>query len=159
MSKPRIYLDTSVISAHFDLQKPVRQLVTQKWIENEAKSYELYASELVVQEVNNNTHPELRDKMARLLVLLSPIVLDINEEVLKLAATYRTRILPREVRNTIHIAAASHSRLDAIVSWNFRHIVNLKTIKAIHDSNQAVGLPSIQILTLEHLGGARYGTL
>ncbi len=31
----RLYLDTSVPSAYYDTSKPIRQLITQKWFENE----------------------------------------------------------------------------------------------------------------------------
>ena len=37
--KTKLYLDTSVPSAFFDTSKPMRQLITQKWFENEAARY------------------------------------------------------------------------------------------------------------------------
>ena len=40
----KIYLDTSIPSAYFDTSKPLRQLITQKWFENNASTYELYIS-------------------------------------------------------------------------------------------------------------------
>ena len=36
--KDKIYLDTSVPSAYYDASKPIRQLITQKWFENESKN-------------------------------------------------------------------------------------------------------------------------
>ena len=61
--------------------------------------------------------------------------------------------------DTVHIAIASYYAIDAIVSWNFRHIVNLKTMKAIHEINREQQYQDIQILTIENLGGDQYGTL
>lgn len=48
----KIYLDTSVISAYFDYQKPVRQLITQKWTQQNAKEFDLFVSTLVLEEID-----------------------------------------------------------------------------------------------------------
>jgi hypothetical protein len=40
--KTKLYLDTSIPSAFFDTSKPMRQLITQKWFENDASGFELY---------------------------------------------------------------------------------------------------------------------
>ena len=50
--KIRLYLDTSIPSAYFDTSKPLRQLITQKWFENEALSYEMYISVIAIEEIN-----------------------------------------------------------------------------------------------------------
>jgi len=155
----KIYLDTSVISAYFDFQKPVRQLITQKWAQQNAKEFDLFASTLVLEEIDKNTDQELREKMLNLLNSLSISILEVNEAIVKLASIYREHILSQEINDTVHIAIASYYALDAIVSWNFRHIVNLKTMKAIHEINREQQHEDIQILTLENLGGDQYGTL
>jgi predicted nucleic acid-binding protein len=51
MMKLKIYLDTSVISAYFDFRKPIRQLITQKWIQYNAKEFEIFISTLVLDEI------------------------------------------------------------------------------------------------------------
>ncbi|MBU1752907.1 PIN domain-containing protein [bacterium] len=131
----KIYLDTSVISAYFDFQKPVRQLITQKWVQQNAKEFDLFASTLVLEEIDQNTDHELREKMLQLLNMLSISILEVNEVIFTLASVYREYILPQEINDTVHIAIASYYAIDAIVSWNFRHIVNLKTMKAIQEIN------------------------
>ena len=52
-----------------------------------------------------------------------------------------------------------NNTVDASVSWNFRHIVNLYTMKEIHAVNIAQVFPACEILTLEHIGGDQYDTL
>ncbi len=47
-----LYLDTSIPSAYYDTSKPIRQLITQKWFENEASSYELYISITTIDEID-----------------------------------------------------------------------------------------------------------
>jgi predicted nucleic acid-binding protein len=155
----KIYLDTSVISAYFDYQKPVRQLITQKWTQQNAKEFDLFVSTLVLEEIDKNTDLELKEKMLNLLDSLSISILEVNDEIFKLASIYRDHTLPQEINDTVHIAIASYYSIDAIVSWNFRHIVNLKTMKMIHEINRKQQYQNIQILTLENLGGDQYGTL
>lgn len=155
----KIYLDTSVISAYFDFQKPVRQLITQKWTQQNAKEFDLFVSALVLEEIDKNTDQELKEKMLNLINTLSISILEVNDEIFKLASIYREHTLPQEINDTIHIAIASYYEIDAIVSWNFRHIVNLKTMKMIHKINREQQYQDIQILTIENLGGDQYGTL
>ena len=56
MGKLKVYLDTSILSAYFDLRKPMRQLMTQKWVQNDLKSFVPYISVLVLEEIN--AHPD-----------------------------------------------------------------------------------------------------
>ena len=42
----KLYLDTSIPSAYYDNSKPVRQLITQKWFENDTKDFDLYVSNI-----------------------------------------------------------------------------------------------------------------
>ncbi len=155
----QIYLDTSVISAYFDFHKPIRQLITQKWFEYNAQEYQLFASSVVLEEIHKNTDQILLVKMLQLLDEYVVSILEVNEEITRLAEQYRSQILPQEINDTLHLAIASYAQLDAIVSWNFRHIVNLKTMKIIQEINRQQNYPEIQILTLEQIGGAQYGSL
>ncbi|OQY57583.1 MAG: hypothetical protein B6245_16295 [Desulfobacteraceae bacterium 4572_88] len=123
MDKYKVYIDTSVISAYFDYRKPMRQLMTQKWFSYDAKEFALSVSTLVLEEIANNTDEMLMLNRLNLLDSLSVPVLEITEEILWLAGSYREEVLTKEVNDTIHIAAASYYSADAIVSWNFRHIV------------------------------------
>ena len=71
--KQKLYLDTSVISAFFDALKPIRQLITQKWFENEAKKYELYISIVTIQEIQEHKNIIIRDKKMELIVVVLKI--------------------------------------------------------------------------------------
>ena len=159
MSIFQIYCDTSVISAYFDVYKPVRQLITQKWFQHNAHEFSLFASTLVIEEIQNNTDQNLLRNMLTLLNTYSVSILALNDDITHLAEAYRSQILTKEINDTLHLATASYYALDAIVSWNFRHLVNLKTMKTIHQINREQQYQAIEILTLEQLGGDQYGTL
>ncbi len=155
----KLFLDTSILSAYFDISKPLRQLVTVKRIKNDITSFEIFVSELVLQEIENNSNQDLKDKMFTLLDSMSPIILEIEEEVIVLAQKYRDKIIKNEINDSIHIATASVNKLDAIVSWNFRHIVNLKTMNAIHEINRENQYHTLEIVSIENLGGDSYGNI
>ena len=44
-----------------------------------------------------------------------------------------------------HIAMATIANVDALVSWNFRHVVNLPRIHGYHGVNAKLGYPTIEI--------------
>ena len=159
MSKLKVYLDTSVISAYFDFRKPVRQLVTQKWFQNDLRGLSPYVSSLVLEEIGAHPDAAVRREMLELIDVHDLRLLEVNEDILEMAAIYREDVIPKETNDSIHLAVASFYRLDAVVSWNFKHMVNLATIKAIHDLNRAKGLAPVEIVTIEHLGGDKYGSL
>lgn len=50
--KLRVYLDTSIPSAYYDTSKPVRQLITQKWFEYDAREYDLHISVVTIEEID-----------------------------------------------------------------------------------------------------------
>lgn len=86
-------------------------------------------------------------------------ILEINKEAVELSEIYRMEVIKNEINDSIHIALASINSLDAIISWNFKHIVNLNTINKIHTINIRQKLKIIEILTPENLGGDKYANL
>jgi len=44
-----------------------------------------------------------------------------------------------------HIAIATINRVDVLVSWNFRHIVNLQKIRGFNAVNLKAGYPMLEI--------------
>ncbi len=155
----KIFLDTSVISAYFEGRKPDRQVITQKWIQHDLNNYEAFVSNLVIEEIENTSNGQLRDDMLDLIESNHLIVVDVDDEMRALASRYRERAIPDEKNDSIHIATATCRGLEAVASWNFRHMVNLDTVTAIHLVNQENGYGIIEIVSLLQLGGDEYGTL
>ena len=82
---------------------------------------------------------------------LSPLVrrVDIGDEAYVLRRAYmRARIVgPRWETDALHVAVATVSGCRAIVSWNFKHIVNFKRIPLYNGVNQTEGYGPIAIHT------------
>ena len=98
---------------------------------------------------------ELEDGPPRVGALLTSLPrtaverVEITEEVLELRDAYiKAKILtPRSANDAAHVAAATIARADAIVSWNFRHIVRLDKMKAYNQINLLHGYGILTIIS------------
>ena len=74
-------------------------------------------------------------------------VLEVDEEARSLAARYIEAglIPPKYLDDALHIAIATVNNLDVIVSWNFEHIVKLKTKLGVNCTNMMLGYRTIEI--------------
>jgi predicted nucleic acid-binding protein len=159
--KIRLYLDTSIPSSYYDTSKPLRQLITQKWFENRASSYDLYMSVTALDEIDELKNIAKRRNIKELIFNHNMKILELSEKALELADEYMNRgAVPRsEPEDAYHIATASVHNLDALASWNFKHIVSVNPIRKVHEINMKHGYPVIEIGSLELFGGAEYGNI
>jgi predicted nucleic acid-binding protein len=159
--KLKLYLDTSISSAYFDTSKPVRQLITQKWFENKSGLYELYISVTVIDEIEALGNIAKRQNIKGLIIDSDIKVLELSNEVIALADEYMTKgAIPKsEPEDASHIATASVNNIDALASWNFKHIVSVNPIRKVHEINEKHKYPIIEIGSLQLFGGAEYGNI
>ena len=159
--KMKLYLDTSIPSAYFDNSKPIRQLVTQKWFENDASLYELHISVITIEEIEQLKNINKKNKIRDLILNQNVKVLEISSEAIELANKYiNTGAIPRtEPEDAYHIAIATVHNIETLASWNFKHIVSINPIRKIHEVNKKFNYPLIEIGSLELFGGSRYGNL
>ena len=106
-----------------DLVQMARQQTTRDWWETCRGNHELFTSQIVLDEAGAGD-PE--SAQARL-ELLEPLpLLEISSPVLVFAQKIiKCGLLPVEAdRDAAHIATATIHQLDALLSLNFRHLVN-----------------------------------
>ena len=131
MKKLKIYLDTSVIS-HLDApDTPDKMNDTLKlWDDIKAEMYDIVLSEVVFNELARCSEPK-KGKLADFLQEIKYNVAKEDGNALALAGKFiDLKVLKEKSLNDCrHIAAALVSGCDTIVSWNFKHIVNAKTIR------------------------------
>ena len=157
----KLFLDTSIPSAFFDTSKPLRQLITQKWFENKASLYDLYIGSIALKEISKLENLIKKQNIRDLIFDHNVKILELSEEAVKLADEYmRKGAIPKsEPEDACHIAIASVNCIDALASWNFKHIVSMNPIRKIYEINTKLGYPIIVIGSLELFGGAEYGNL
>ncbi len=157
----KLYLDTSIPSAYYDTSKPIRQLITQKWFENESSKYSLYISNLVLDEIREFANQDKKEAIEDLLLSKNVNVVDISSEAKDLANLYISfgAIPAKEPEDALHIAIATVNSINYLASWNFKHIVSVNPIRKIHEMNAKNNYPLIEIGSLEIFGGFKYGNL
>jgi predicted nucleic acid-binding protein len=149
MKKLRLYLDTSTIS-HLD-QKDAHEKMTDThmlWKEIEAGVYDVAISTITERELKACPEQK-RLKLLSYMGRISYNVIPISEEIISIADTLiEFKVLsPSSIDDCQHIAAAIVGRCDVIVSWNFKHIVNYKTIQGVKAVTAITGFPEVLIYT------------
>lgn len=121
--KPRIYTDTSVLGGCEDneFREPSRRLLAAF----QYGEMTLVLSELMLRELEGA--PEGVKSILAKIPSDHIEALALSPEAEELASAYIAdgAIGPRMQADALHIALATVSRVDVLVSWNFKHIVNL----------------------------------
>ena len=145
----RVYIDTSVIGGYYDKEFETDTKLFFKRIRN--KDFIIYIS-----QISNIELLPAPQKVKDLIAEIPPeclINLDFTEEARNLANTYiKEKILGKASFNdAYHIAIATVNRIEVLVSWNFKHIVNLDKIHLFNGVNLKSGYPVIDIRTPKEL--------
>jgi predicted nucleic acid-binding protein len=149
--KPQIYLDTSVISAFFDADRPDRQALTSQFFDKATSQFELYLSEMTLMEIANTRDETLRTKMQNfttpfMVLTDTPAVNRLAEDLIQHGA-----VPPNSVEDAYHIAMAIISGMDYLASWNFKHIVRVKTQNVVSEVTTLKGYHPIDITSPQEL--------
>jgi len=141
----RIYLDTSVISALFDSRTPERQSQTrQAW--SSLADYEVCISDVVRYELSE-VNTELKDIF--LDIIKDFTVLEVTDKANELANEYVEKgIFPdKYIDDAVHVAVASLNNIGILLSWNFTHLVKVKTRRMVALVNSEKNYLSIEIIS------------
>ncbi len=151
--KQRIYIDTSVVGGYFDeefsadtipffdsVKKGEIQIILSDLLEAEL----LRAPEFVKILLT-----EIQEENIERVKLSQPAI--------KLADKYiEAKVVGKTSRaDCQHIAIATTNNADVLVSWNFKHIVNLERIRGYNGINYQNGYKMIEIRTPKEI--KRYG--
>jgi len=143
MQKPRIYIDTSVIGGCFDIE-------FSEWSN---KLFEEFQSGQKIAVVSDVTLDELSFAREHIYNHINTIpeqfieFVTSDEEIEILASEYikHGAITKKSYQDAIHIALATIIRVDVLVSWNFKHIVNLDRIRKYNAVNLMYGYGMLEI--------------
>jgi predicted nucleic acid-binding protein len=145
MKLPRFYLDTSVIGGCLDDEFSVDSL--RLFSAAKAGKIIFVLSDVVFEELM-----KAPEKVQRVLTEIPNTAIEALTETRPVAelrdAYLAAKILSEKSRNdATHVAYATIARVDAIVSWNFKHIVRFDKVKGFNQINFQNGYGMLQIIS------------
>lgn len=141
----RVYVDTSVFGGCYDpgFEEDSRRVVDLA----RRGALVLLISDVVLDELTpapERVRGVLNDVQAQFLERV-----EVTDDVLALRDAYLEAqiVSKRWMDDATHVAAATVARADAIVSWNFQHIVRIERIRAYNQVNLTNGYGILTILS------------
>lgn len=149
------YIETTIPSYYAsrrarDIVQITRQSATRRWWDNGCSDFELFTSQEVLDEVGKGD-PEAASK--RLQMLAETPILEVDDEVERLARRLiDAGLVPATVASdALHIATATVHRIDFLITWNFKHIVNPHIRQRLRQEVSLLGYDLPVICTPEEL--------
>ncbi len=141
--RQRIYIDTSVFGGYFDEEFAEHTIPLFERINN--NEFTLLFSTVTQDELENA--PSKVKELVKGIKAEQTDYIDITEEAVELASEY---IAEKVVGQTsyadcLHIALATINRADFLISWNFKHIVNVQRIRGYNSINIKNGYKQLEI--------------
>jgi len=153
--KSKVYLETTIVSylaarPSRDLIIAAHQQVTQDWWEYRRSDFDLYISQLVIQETSAGDEQAVQ---RRLQVVEGLPLLQLSEEAVTLArALIDDGALPaKAVGDALHIAVATVHGMDYLLTWNLKHLANASIRSAIEMTCRTQGYEPPVLCTPEEL--------
>lgn len=143
--KQKIYADTSVIGGCLDSE-------FAKWSKSLMDEFKRGGKFLMLSDI---TIEELKHAPANVREIIQNIPaanilsVSMNAESEELANKYlkEKAIGKKYFNDALHIAIATVNRAHVLVSWNFKHIVNVSRIRLYNSVNLKYGYPELEIRT------------
>ncbi|MBS1491850.1 MAG: PIN domain protein [Bacteroidetes bacterium] len=141
--KQRLYFDTSIFGGIYDIEFKAETTLLFKKV----------TSGQIICVYSNLTESELTNAPENVRYFFENLPDDCKEKVLvtpeslQLAKTYVVEKVVGEtsLSDCIHIAMATLNKVDMLVSWNFKHIVNVYRIRGYNSVNLRLGHTSLEI--------------
>jgi rRNA-processing protein FCF1 len=143
MKKLKVYIDTSVINFLFADDAPDFKQITIDFFHKYIHDYDVFVSDVVLFEINKTESNEKREQLLNVIEQYPIHIFSVenNDTIDKLANLYIVnKIIPEKKReDALHIAISTFFDCDILLSWNFKHLANIKKQIAVNAVNQQEG--------------------
>lgn len=149
----RIYIDTSVVGGYFDDEFSADTILFFDRVKNGELT--IIVSDLIEAELLRA--PDFVRELLTSIPLQQIEKIRLSPSAIELADKYiEAKVVGKTSRaDCQHIAIATICKADVLVSWNFKHIVNLERIRGYNGINYQNGHTMIEIRTPKEI--TRYG--
>lgn len=147
----RFYFDTSVFGGYFDDEFETEtfllfekvKLGEIKCIYSNLTESEISTAPKHVRDFFEELKPEHKERIIVTLEALELANMYVNEKV----------VGETSLDDCIHIATATLNKVDVLVSWNFKHIVNIYRIRGYNSINLRMGYQNLSINSPKEIVG------
>ena len=141
--KQRLYIDTSVFGGFFDEEFSE---FTRPLFERIQKGEFILLFSAVTQDELDSA-PERVKKLVASLKVEHTEFMETHDEAVELATQYiaESVVWQTSFADCLHIALATINRADYLISWNFKHIVNVQRIRGYNAVNIKNGYKELEI--------------
>jgi predicted nucleic acid-binding protein len=141
--KQRIYLDTSVFGGHFDIE--FAEFTIPLFERLNKGEFTLLFSTVTQDELENA--PENVKQLVTKIKAEHTEFLETTTEAVTLATEYiDEKVVGRtSFADCLHIALATINQADYLISWNFKHVVNVQRIRGYNAINLKNGYKVLEI--------------
>lgn len=147
MKRESLYLDTSVPSAYYDERVKERMEATIKFWKEVLPHYKTYVSEITLKELEDTKDEGLRKRFRKLITGFK--VLKEKKVIRDLARAYIEKeiFLEKYIDDALHVAMTSYYEISYLVSWNYEHLVKVRTRRLVNSVNILEGFKEIEIVS------------
>ncbi len=151
-----VYIETSIPSCYYEVrtdpQSIARKNWTQTWWHVEKANYEVVTCVGVIQELQRGNHPKKTEKLS---LISEMTILPVSQEIVEIVDVYISNlVMPADPSgDALHLAVASYHKMDILLTWNCKHIANVKKLDHIRRVNAKLGLATPLLMTPLNLIG------
>lgn len=126
-----VYIESSVISyitsrSSKDIVTAARKSITIEWWEAYKDSFEVFISELVLEEIGAGDAFAASSRLA--VVENIPVLITTDSAIFLAKALISENAIPStSAEDAMHISIAAVQGIDFLLTWNFKHINNANT--------------------------------
>ena len=143
MVRQRFYFDTSVFGGVYDVE----------FEEDSIQLFEKVKLRQIICVYSDLTEGELFEAPEKVRTFFRDLkkehieIVSVNDEAINLARKYIDERVVGETSfdDCVHIALATIHKVDILVSWNFKHIVNIYRIRGYNSVNLSCGYQTLEI--------------
>ena len=146
MPKQRVYLDSTIPSAYYDLRTRERQGQTLQFWYERLPDFEVVISSVVLLEIRATPKEERRRQLENLVKDCEVLVFDEEANALAQEYVFREVFSEKYVDDANHVAVAVTNGIGYFCSWNFTHLVRVNIRREVNLINALNGYEPIEII-------------
>jgi predicted nucleic acid-binding protein len=138
-----VYIETTVPSFYYEVRTEpemvARRNWTRAWWERCSGAYDVFTSEVALDELGRGDYPHKDEAIA---LLETALLLPVPEEAAEIVEAYIAhRVMPADpAGDALHLAVASLHKCDFLLTWNCSHLANANKFDHIRRVNTMLGL-------------------